>query len=275
MAEISRRSGRRIIESIDTKKASKQQVYDFYKRMRAQQKRSGAAVEPLIKMKDVKKADIVAKLQRMEQIAFESRIEKRYKQLQKELINQTPSQAAENVNLKQFEKNLRFQSQQGLIDIKKLMGGSLEKPFIPEPEPAIPEAAPEAPTAPITGGAPVRESLTITRYQGRIAHDLIASWVDSGLIDNTDDYDDSDEIWEFMAESTQKNEEYDFFSAYYAGMHKLGTKKYYDEFKEFLQDSQTFESDMRSQGEEIPEYGSQEYWDALADWREEQNNRPF
>lgn len=268
MAEISRKSGKRIIESIDTKKASKQEVYDFYKRFRAQQKRSGQSVEPLIKLKDARKADIVKHLERMEQVQFEARIEQKYRKMQQEIFTQTPGSLATSARLEQFEKNLRFQSQQGLIDIKKLMGGTLEKPFevTPEPEPELPSSF---------GGAPVRESLTVTRYQGRIAHDLIASWVDSGLIDNTDDYDDSEEIWEFMAESTQKNEEYEFFGNFYSGPNKVGTKKYYDDFKEFLQDCQNFERAMRNEGKEIPEYGTQEYWDALADWQDEQENRPF
>lgn len=270
MAEISRKSGRRVIESIDTKKASKEEVYNFYKRFRAQQKRSGQAVEPLLKLKDVKKADIVQRLERMEQAQFERRVEQKYKKMQKELFTQTPGSLATSKRLQEFEKNLRFQSQQGLIDIKKLLGGTLEKPFqiTPEPEPQLPEAFGG-------GGAPVRESLTVTRYQGRIAHDLIKSWVDSGLIDNTDDYDDSEEIWEFMAESTQKNTEYEFFGKFYAGGEKVGTKKYYDQFKEFLQDCRNFEADMRKQGKTIPEYGSEDYWNALIQWQQEQQNRPF
>ena len=274
MAEISRKSGRRIIESIDTRKATKQEVYDFYKRFRSQEKRAGAAVAPLMKLNEVKKADLVQVLERMEQANFERRVEQKYKKLQKEILSAPPGQVASNQRLKQFEQNLRFQSQQGLIDIKKLMGGTLEKPFEVTEQPTA--AAPSiAAPANLGGVAPVRETLTVTRYQGRIAHDLIKSWVDNGLIDNTDDYDDSDEIWEFMAESTQKDTEYDAFGRYYSGGAKVGTKKYYDAFKEFLADTRNFERAMAAKGVKLPDYGTQEYLDMFDAWIEEQLARPF
>lgn len=274
MAEISRKSGRRIIESIDTRKATKQEVYDFYKRFRSQEKRAGASVAPLMKLNEVKKADLVQLLERMEQAHFERRVEQKYKKLQQEILKATPGAVASNQKLNQFEQNLRFQSQQGLIDIKKLMGGSLEKPFEVKPAPAAAASAVSAP-ANLGGSAPVRDTLTVTRYQGRIAHDLIKSWVDNGLIDNTDDYDDSEEIWEFMTESTQKDTEYETFGRYYSGGEKVGTKKYYDAFKEFLMDTSNFERDMRARGEKIPPYGTQEYLDMFDAWLEEQLSRPF
>ena len=78
-----------------------------------------------------------------------------------------------------------------------------------------------------------------------------------------------------MAETTQKAKEYEFFQQNYEGENLTGTNAYYEDFKEFLQDCQNFEREMRNAGKKIPDYGTREYWEALSEWREEQENRPF
>lgn len=262
MAEISRKSGRRVIESIDTKKSSKQEVFDFYKRFRAQKKRAGESVPPMMKIKDVKKADLVQQLEAWEREPYERKIEEKYKALQESLTAVAPSEAAKNY--RKFQKDVELLQKSKLINIKNILGGTLATPF-----------ESKAPTAPAAPAAAAPQPVSVKRYTGRFARDLIAKWVDDGLIDNTDDYEDSEPIWLFMAESTQKDEEYKFFQQNYEGAAKVGTNAYYEDFKEFLQDSENFERAMRQQGKEIPPYGTREYWEALAAWREEQENRPF
>lgn len=265
MAEISRKSGRRVLESIDTKKSSKQEVYAFYKRFRAQKKRAGEKVPPMMKIKDVKKADIVKQLEVWERQPYEKKVEAKYRELQGALQAVAPSQAAKNY--RKFMKDVQLLQKSKLVDIKNILGGTLETPFE--------TAAPAMPKAAAAPAAPAAPPVTIQKYKGRFAHDLIAKWVDDGLIDNTDDYEDSEPIWAFMAETTQKAKEYEFFQNNYEGMNAVGTNAYYEEFKEFLADCSTFESQMRIKGEPIPPYGTREYWEALAAWREEQAARPF
>lgn len=264
MAEISRKSGRRFIESIDTKKSSKQEVYDFYKRFRAQKKRKGEAVPPMMKIKDVKKADIVKQLEVWERQPFERKVEEKYKKMQEGLLAVAPSEAAKSY--RKFLTDVRLLQKSKLIDIKNVMGGTLETPFEEKP-PAAPKAAAAA--------APAPQPVNVTRYKGRFAHDLIAKWVDDGLIDNTDDYEDSEPIWQFMAETTQKAKEYEFFQRTYDGEAKTGTNAYYEDFKEFLQDCENFERAMREKGKKIPPYGSDEYYRMKEEWLDEQENRPF
>lgn len=263
MAEISRKSGRRIIESIDTKKSSKQEVFDFYKRFRAQKKRAGEKVPPMMKIKDVKKADIVKQLEVWERAPYERKIEEKYKAFQETATAKAPAEAAKEY--RKFMKDVQLLQKSKLIDIKSVLGGTLQTPFEEKPKPIPKGSAAAAAPAPVP----------VPKYKGRFAHDLIKKWVDAGLIDNTDDYDDSEEIWEFLADSTQKAEEYDFFKANYQGEEKTGTNAYYEQFKEFLADAKNFEADMRRKNKTIPPYGTKEYWDALAAWREEQNARPF
>lgn len=265
MAEFSRKSGRRVIENINTKKASKQEVFDFYKRQRAQLKRRGEKVEPLLKIKNVKKSEIVSQLAKMEKMELESSLGRRYQQTVKRMGAQTPSQAAKSIL--GFEKHIRELESKGKINVKNILGGTLDLNFAqesepePEPLPDLPDLEPEPPRA---GGK--KQAI---KYRGRLAHDLIANWVDDGLLD-PETFDDSEEIWEYMSDTEEQAEDFDFFSDYYSGTHKKGTSKYYDSFKQFLQDKEIFEREMKKKGKAIPAYPSAEYWQKLDEWRQEQ-----
>lgn len=262
MAEFSRKSGRRVIENINTKKASKQEVFDFYKRQRAQLQRRGEKVDPLLKIKNVKKSDIVSQLAKMEKIELESSLGRRYKQTVKRMGAQTPSQAAKSIL--GFEKHIRELESKGKIDVKNILGGTLDLNFAPEPEPEpLPDLPGFEPEPPRAGG---KKQV----YRGRFAHDLIANWVDDGLLD-TETFDDSEEIWEYMSDTEEQAEDFNFFSDYYSGTNKKGTSKYYDSFKQFLQDKEIFEKEMKKKGKAIPAYPSAEYWQKLDEWRQENN----
>ena len=262
MAEISRKSGRRIVESINTSKVSKQEVYDFYKRFRAQRKRAGETVEPLMKLKDVKKADIVRTLEKWEREPLERKAEAEYKKLQQQLKAVTPSEAASTYG--EFQKKLDFWRKNRMIDISNVMGGTLAQPFVETEKPTTTTT-----TAAAAVSAPAYQPITVTRYKGRYAHDLIAKWVDDGLIDNTDDYEDSEPIWEFMAETTQKAEDYQFFQDQYEGENAVGTNAYYQEFKKFLEDIRKFEAEMSQKKITLPTYGTPRYLEMFDEWRDQ------
>lgn len=272
MAEFGRYSGSlktggyRTIEWIETTKATKSETYEFYKRARKQLQRQGVKVDPLLKQKKVKKSDIVRELEKFETLHQQKRereLEEKYNTMVEFMDAVTPSEAQAAFN--QFQKTLQFQESQGLISLSNIFGGGLSIPFAsapePEPEPEVESLAPP----------PTRQS---PKYKGRFAHDLIAKWCDDGLLD-TEDYEDSDEIWDFMDDTTQNAVEYDFFQQYYAGSEKVGSYKYYEEFKDFLEKSKKFEQELTNKKQQVPQYGSQEYWDMYTNWKADQNNRPF
>ena len=263
MAEFSRKSGRRVIENINTKKASKQEVFDFYKRQRAQLQRRGEKVDPLLKIKNVKKSDIVSQLAKMEKMELESSLGRRYQQIVKRIGAQTPSKAAKTIL--EFEKHIRVLESKDKIDVKNILGGTLDLNFAPEPEPE-PEPLPDLPGF---EPEPPRAGGKKQVYRGRFAHDLIANWVDDDLLD-TESFDDSEEIWEYMSDTEEQAEDFNFFSDYYSGTNKKGTSKYYDSFKQFLQDKEIFEREIKKKGKAIPSYPSAEYWQKLDEWRQEQ-----
>ena len=227
--------------------------------------RRGEKVDPLLKIKNVKKSDIVSQLAKMEKMEFESSLGRRYLQTVNRMGAQTPSQAAKSIL--GFEKHIRELESKGKIDVKNILGGTLDLNFAPEPEPEpeplpdLPDFEPEPPRA---GG-----QKQVIKYRGRLAHDLIANWVDDSLLD-PDTFDDSEEIWEYMSDTEEQAEDFNFFSDYYSGTHKKGTGEYYDSFKKFLQDKGKFEKEMKKKGKAIPAYPSAEYWQKLDEWRQEQ-----
>ena len=222
-------------------------------------------MDPLLKIKNVKKSDIVSQLAKMEKMELESSLGRRYQQTVKRMGAQTPSKAAKSIL--GFEKHIRELESKGKIDVKNILGGTLDLNFAPEPEPEpeplldLPDFEPAPPRA---GGQ--------KKYRGRFAHDLIANWVNDGLLD-TETFDDSEEIWEYMSDTEEQAEDFDFFSDYYSGTHKKGTSKYYDSFKQFLQDKEIFEREMKKKGKAIPAYPSAEYWEMLDEWRQEQDEK--
>ena len=61
----------------------------------------------------------------------------------------------------------------------------------------------------------------------------------------------------------------DFFEQFYSGSYKKGSRDYYlgkYGFEAFLFNCEQFERAMRAAQKDIPEYGTQEYWNALQEW---------
>lgn len=247
MAEFSRRAGKRILENIDTSKASKQDVYDFYRRSRAQLMRRGEAVDPLLKLNDVRKSDLVAQISKLTQQERESSIAKDYKKFTASMTSISPSEAAQKYQ--KFEQRLQRLSAAGEIDLSKVMGGQLEEKFEVE--------------------STNYKGQSQTKYYGRLAHDLVAQWVEDDLLD-TAHFEDSEDIWMYMDDVRQNDEKFDNFGELYRGKQEKGSYEYYEEFKQYLGDISDFESEYKKRKRKLPPYGSTSYNLLFLKWQKSQ-----
>lgn len=277
MAEFSRKSGRRILENIDTKKSSKLEVFEFYKRQHKQLKSKGGQVGKILDMKSVKKSDIEKELERLEQVQEAVRAKQQEKQLEKytQKYEQTKKEMEKMAvrdsvkEYKRFQKSLKAAATRGDINLESFLGGAFKdiakkkkkkvKKEVVQPE--IPKKKPSGSLSP--KGKLKKASST---FRGRLAHDLVSKWVDDMLID-PDSFEDSDTIFAAMETVDENPTDYQFFKDYYAGDEKEGSQAYYEEFQGFLDIMPIFENDLAANDEEIPPYPSFDYWQRLQDWR--------
>lgn len=288
MAEFYRRSGRRILESIDTRKANKQEVFDFYQRWRKLLKSKGGQVGKALKLGDVKKSDLIQELEKLEQIQINVRAAQKaektkyytekYEETKKEM--QGSGIWGGVAKYKQFEKTLKAAASRGDIDLKTFIGGAFKdigkKKTKEEKEKAKrkkkQQAEPEQPKRKNyeeSSRSPLRKPSR--SFRGRLAHDLVSKWVDDALID-TDYFDDSDAIWAAMETIEENPTDYNLFEQNYAGEERKGSQAYYEEFQYFLDIKPKFEAALLEAGEEIPPYPSVEYWNKLQAWRRSNQN---
>lgn len=253
MAEFSRQArSKRILESIDTKKSSKKQVFDFYERWRKQYGVKGKGLD----FRKSSKADIVRELYQLES---RQHVE----------IQQAPVKLFE----KQYKKAKELPTQQALSALTKLQkkAEKLEKAGkITKQQANVFQATTQQPPprkkSSSTGKARSRRKNTY--YKGRFAHDYIKKMCDDALLD-TEDFEDSQEIWYALGLVETNSEDFDFFADHYAGNYKKGSRDYYlgeGGFEDFLRACDEFERDLQQQGLEIPERRTEAYWDALAEW---------
>ena len=292
MAEFSRRSGRRILESIDTRKANKQEVFDFYQRQRKQLKSKGGQVGKALKLGDVKKSDLVQELEKLEQIQINVRAAQKaektkyytekYEETKKAMRDDERSKGIFGgiAIYKQFEKSLKSAAARGDIDLKTFIGGAFKdigkKKTKEEKEKAKrhkkQQAEPEQPKRKNyeeSSRSPLRKPSR--SFRGRLAHDLVSKWVDDALID-TDYFDDSDAIWAAMETIEENPTDFNLFEQNYAGEERKGSQAYYEEFQYFLDIKPKFEAALLEAGEEISPYPSIEYWNNLQAWRRNNKN---
>lgn len=259
MAEFTRKSkSRQNLQSINTARASKQEVYDFYKKWKQQYGIKGKGLS-----KAASKADLVKELEKIEQIQHETiqaatkartekAISKQYEQIKKKELASTPGSAFE-----EFQKLNRKVEQ-----LKKI--GRIDKDttfFKKTTEKAKPRKKSSQSRA-------RRKQRRNVYYKGKFAHDYIKKMCDDGLID-TEDFEDSREIWYTIDLIKTNSREFDFFEQYYSGSYKKGSRDYYlgkYGFEAFLLNCEQFERAMRAAQKDIPEYGTQEYWNALQEW---------
>ena len=277
MAEFSRKSGRRILENIDTKKSSKLEVFEFYKRQHKQLKGKGGQVGKILDMKSAKKSDLVRELERLEQIQEVVREQQQVKQTAKyaQKFEQTKA-AMEKASVReakqqyqQFQKSLKAAASRGDIDLKTFIGGAFkditkkkkkEKVTVQEvPRPKFQAGG----TSKGTRGTLKKASTT---FKGRLAQTLVSKWVDDMLMD-PDSFEDSDTIFAAMETVDENPTDFQFFKDYYDGEEKEGTQAYYEEFQGLLDIIPKFENSLAANSEEIPPYPSFEYWQRLQDWR--------
>lgn len=255
MAEFSRKSrSKHIIESIDTKKSSKREVYDFYKRWRKQYGVKGKALD----YKTANKAAIIRELHQLEamqhveiQTSEVKGFERQYEKV-KEQIKTPSKQAAEAL------KKLQAKAER-LEKAGKIAKGKA-KIFQETTEQPKPRHRTEQKQS--------RTQRQNKYYKGRFAHDFIKKMCDDGLID-TDDFEDSQEVWYAIDLLTNNSDDFDFFADHYTGDYEKGSRDYYlgrFGFEDYLLTKPRFEKYLSDNKKPIPEPFTQEYWDAISEY---------
>lgn len=274
MAEFSRKSGRRILENIDTKKSSKLEVFEFYKRQHKQLKGKGGQVGKILDMKAVKKSDLVRELEKLEQIQEVVREQQQVKQTAKytQKFEQTKA-AMEKASVReakqqyqQFQKSLKAAASRGDIDLKTFIGGAFKDITTKKKKEKVAVQEVARPTFQAGGTSKGTLKKASTAFKGRLAQSLVRKWVDDMLLD-PDSFEDSDTIFAAMETVDENPTDFQFFKDYYDGEEKEGTQAYYEEFQGMLDIIPKFENSLAANSEEIPPYPSFEYWQRLQDWR--------
>lgn len=278
MAEFSRRAGRRILESIDTRKASKQEVYEFYQRQRKQLKSKGGQVGKALKLGEVKKSELVKELEKLEAVQSSvraaqkeeqtKRYTSKYEQTKREMERASVWEAKKQYE--KFQKSLKAAASRGDINLKTFIGGAFKeitsKKKTQKAMKDYEERASRAEAAQRRTESRKGLKRASSVFKGRLAHDLVSKWVDDMLLD-PDTFDDSESIWAAMEVVDENPTDFNFFKENYTGEEKEGSQAYYEEFQEFLDIIPEFEAALAAAGEEIPPYPSSEYWNRLVEWR--------
>ena len=263
MAEFSRQArSKRILESIDTKKSSKKQVYDFYQRWRKQYGVKGKGLD----FRSSSKADIVRELYQLE---ARQHVE----------IQQAPVKLFE----KQYTKAKELPVNQAAAALTKLQkkaeklekAGKITKQQANVFQATTQQPKPRKKSSSTTGRAKPRRKNTY--YKGRFAHDYIKKMVDDSILDDTDDFDDSQEIWYALELIDDYAEDFNFFKEHYEGKYKEGSRDFYlgeFGFEDFLESCRRFEEELTAAGKEIPDRYSQEYWALLSPWMKAKGGTP-
>lgn len=278
MAEFSRRAGRRILESIDTRKASKQEVYEFYQRQRKQLKSKGGQVGKALKLGEVKKSELVKELEKLEAVQSSvraaqkeeqtERYTSKYEQTKREMERASVWEAKKQYE--KFQKSLKAAASRGDINLNTFIGGAFKeitsKKKTQKAMKDYEERASRAEAAQRRTESRKGLKRASSVFKGRLAHDLVSKWVDDMLLD-PDTFDDSESIWAAMEVVDENPTDFNFFKENYTGEEKEGSQAYYEEFQEFLDIIPEFEAALAAAGEEIPPYPSSEYWNKLVEWR--------
>lgn len=262
MAEFIRKSrSKRIIQSINTTKASKREVYDFYQKWRKQYGVKGKALD----INAVKKADLVRELEKLEKIQHEEiqperKFFREYEKTKKQVVGKTPSSEVRE-RLQKLQAKAEKLQKAGKIDPNIVVWQETKE----QPKPRYKRSGG-------SGGSKRGRQRANVYYKGKMAHDFIKKMCDDALLD-TEDFEDSQEIWYAISLVETNSEEFDFFSAFYAGNYKKGSRDYYlgeGGFEDFLRLSEKFEQAMAAAQLPIPEYGTAAYWTAFKKWVDEQ-----
>ena len=241
MAEISRKSGRRTLEWINTRKSSKSEVYDFYRRFRSQLQGRGIKI-PLLPS-TTKKSDIVSTLMSFEQVERENALEREYDRLVRTALNNSPDKFAND--MRKYENRLKNLHKNKLIDIHTFMGGK----FL------------------TTNDESIERSESTSEHKGRAAGDLVAQLYEEGLLE-PDTYEISDKIFTDMAAVKRNKDKLNMFKRIYKGTAKVGSSDYWSDFREFLKDLQVIQNSLSDiKNENIPAFDTIAYDDLFLNLR--------
>lgn len=241
MAEISRKSGRRTLEWINTRKSSKSEVYDFYKRFRSQLKGRGIKI-PLLSP-TTKKSDIVSTLISFEQAERETALEREYNRLVRTALKNSPDKFAND--MRKYENRIKNLHKRGLIDINTFMGGSLLT----------------------SNDESIASSESTSEHKGRAIKDLYAQFVDEGLLE-PETYEISDKIYTDMLAVQRNKDKLNMYERIYKGTAKKGSSEYWDGFKDFVKELQVVQNSLADvQNENIPAFDTTAYDDLFLNLR--------
>ena len=272
MAEFSRKGrNRRILESIDTKKSTRQEVYNFY--IRTRQQLMGNKFDVGTKLdRQSKKSEVVNEIDRLLKMQNDpNAIVDRYVNTYKSIMqNSTKSRRA----FARAEDKIQTMQRQLLYDINTTKG--LTQAFIDREDEEYVGGLMIYQDDPLykdnylrengykhkgmhvhtdsAGRKYYKEYTTFgTARRGPMAQDAIAYAVEQGWL-KTEDYDDSQDMFSDLYAMAINDELYEIYEENYLKYATdddkkiMGTSQYYDDFIAFLEDIEEWEISNNMQG---------------------------
>lgn len=220
MAEINRKSGRRILEQIDTKKLSKSEVYDFYKRFRKQLQGRGNVMSPKLDYSTTTKSRLVVELERFEEMEKETlrpyshdNLQKKYDKIREAIYNSNKFSYVEKM-IETFDKMVTKAVElkmPGVEDFFTTWDG--------------------------------KDSIHLdtnyrTEFSGIFAHDVVKAEIDMGRAPSgLDGWDDSQDFFDYLRERDFGGRMVDLFKEEFnVDNYEEGTPEFADAINDFLND---------------------------------------
>lgn len=220
MAEISRKSGKRTVEWINTKKSGKREVYDFYERFRKQLQSRGNVMSPKLDYGTTTKSRLVVELERFEEMEKETlrpyshaNLQKKYDKIREaisksnkisyieKMINAFDKRVAEAVKLKMPGVEDFFTTNDGDDSIRTGKSGR-------------------------------------TEFKGIFAHDIVKEEIDRGRAPSgLYGWDDSQDFFDYLRERDFNESMVNLFNEEFnVDGYEEGTPEFADAMNDFLND---------------------------------------
>lgn len=220
--EISRKSGKRTIEWINTKKSSKQEVYDFYERFRNQLKGRGVSILPPKLDVKAKKSEIVNELAMYEQwnnslIEYSpANIMAKNKNLKKYVLSPNHSVMNKERRINAFENFVDKAVDSGKYDLSGVLAGIGRKNIEDTYEQTQP-----------TGR---------THRKGSWAHDVITQAIDDGILPSGLEGWDSQDAFDYIIMMDYTPDDYlDIYNEFFnENNYSIDNPEYYEDVTDFI-----------------------------------------
>ena len=253
--EISRKSGKRTIEWINTKKSSKQEVYDFYERFRNQLKGRGVSILPPKLTSKAKKSEIVNELAMYEKWN-ESSIEyspanimAKHKNLKEYVRKPNHSIMNKERRITAFENFVDRAVNSGKYDLSGTLTG-IGRPSINDKYKQT-------------------QSSGRTHRKGSWAHDVIAQAIDDGMLPSGLEGWDSQDAYDYIIMMDYTPDDYLEIYNDYFNQYEINSPEYYDDITNFINaiEEYTFEHPLH-EGKMDTHYRNN-----LIEWLKNQRNK--